>query len=93
MASERVQIPIDKFGRVVLPKEIRDRLGVRPGTEFEVEEQENIILLKPVGKKSRIVEKDGWWVIETDGPIPEDAILKAIEQDREDRDKAIWGSS
>jgi AbrB family looped-hinge helix DNA binding protein len=67
MASERTQIPIDRFGRVVLPKGIRDRLGVSPGTEFEVEEREDAILLKPVFKQPRLIEKEGILVIASTG--------------------------
>lgn len=68
MAAEKIQIPIDRFGRVVLPKGIRDRLGIVPGTEFEVEETEDAILLKPVSKKAKIINKGGVWVIRTGGP-------------------------
>ena len=67
MATERTQIAIDRFGRVVLPKEIRDRLGVSAGTEFEVEEQDDAILLKPVFRKAKIVNEGGWLVVESEG--------------------------
>lgn len=87
MATERIHVPIDRFGRVVLPKKIRDRLGVRPGTEFEVEEREDVILLKPVVGQPMILEKDGLLVVKSESSLSEDAILTAIEKVREERNE------
>lgn len=83
MAAERIQIPIDRFGRIVLPKSIRDRLGVSAGTEFEVEEQEDAILLKPVRREAKIINKGGWLVVQTEGPpITVADVNEAIEKSR-----------
>lgn len=92
MASQTLQIPIDKFGRVVLPKEIRDRLGIREGMEFEVQETEEAILLKPIFPKAKIVDKNGWLVIETEGPLEED-INETIERVRRERMEYILKGS
>ena len=35
-------------GQVVLPKAIRDTLGVSSGTEFEVEVRDGVLLLRPI---------------------------------------------
>ena len=91
MATERIQIPIDRFGRVVLPKPIRDRLGIKAGTEFEVEETENAILLKPVYKKAKIVNKGGVWVISTGGPpLTQEQVNKAAEKGRREREESFF---
>lgn len=89
MATERIHIPIDKFGRVVLPKKIRERLGVRPGTEFEVEEGDEFILLKPVLPQAEVVDMGGWLALKPSGKekITLQETLKAIEESRSGGDR------
>jgi AbrB family looped-hinge helix DNA binding protein len=37
-------------GQVVLPKEVRDTLGISSGTELEVEVRDGVVLLRPIRK-------------------------------------------
>ena len=37
-------------GQVVLPKEVRDVLGISTGTELEVEVRDGAVLLRPIRK-------------------------------------------
>ncbi|MFT4624392.1 MAG: AbrB family looped-hinge helix DNA binding protein [Myxococcota bacterium] len=37
-------------GQVVLPKEVRDTLGLSTGTELEVEVRDGVVLLRPIRK-------------------------------------------
>lgn len=39
---------IDRFGRLVVPKNIRDKLGLKPGAEIEIEEQESEVVIRQV---------------------------------------------
>ncbi|HEY6009867.1 MAG TPA: AbrB/MazE/SpoVT family DNA-binding domain-containing protein [Nitrospirota bacterium] len=50
---------LDRLGRVVIPKDIRDRLGVRPGAEIEIYEKGNEVVLKPVERESSLKLKEG----------------------------------
>jgi AbrB family looped-hinge helix DNA binding protein len=56
---------IDKTGRVVIPKSIRDRRNLVPGTEVEIiETDEGIELILPDDRVDAIlVEKDGHLVV------------------------------
>lgn len=54
-----MQTTIDKFGRVVIPKEVREDLRLQPGTVLKIEEQEEKILLQPIEEESSLVVKDG----------------------------------
>lgn len=85
MASEILHISIDRFGRLVLPKEIRKRLGLAAGSEFEIEEKENAILLRPVIKKPHVIDKNGWLVVKSEIPMAEDSIQEATQKVREER--------
>lgn len=56
---------LDKAGRVVIPKEARDQLGLAPDVQFEVTVTGDGLLLTPLRRPGRrIVEVDGWPVIE-----------------------------
>lgn len=93
MATDRLHIPLDRFGRVVLPKQIRDRLGVSAGSEFEVEETEDAILLRPVMPRAEVVDEGGWLVLKTGGKgLTNEDVRRAIEESREERDKQCWSS-
>jgi AbrB family looped-hinge helix DNA binding protein len=45
-------------GQVTIPKEIRSRLGIGPGSEVEFVEQDNVVLLRRRHSKSRETAKD-----------------------------------
>ena len=50
---------LDKFGRVVIPKPIRDGLGLEPGAELEVEEREDGVLLRPADQDVPLEMENG----------------------------------
>lgn len=89
MATVRIQIPIDKAGRVVLPKEVRERLGVQPGTELEVIEEANRIILRPVEKEAKTVVKNGLLVIVPDKDYTRYGEEDPVKLAREERDKKL----
>ena len=55
-------LKIDKAGRIVVPKPLRERLGLKADTELEVLEQPEGLLLRPVGQRSSMIQVDGLWV-------------------------------
>jgi AbrB family looped-hinge helix DNA binding protein len=50
---------LDKFGRVVIPKEVRDELGLEPGTTLAVREEGREIVLTPVQEGPNLVLEEG----------------------------------
>ncbi len=50
---------LDKFGRIVIPKKIRDDFSLGPGSPIHIEKGKNEILLKPVEGEPGLIEKDG----------------------------------
>jgi len=57
-----MELRIDKAGRIVVPKPLRERLGFKPDTELEAIEQPEGVLLKRVEQRPSMVKVDGLWV-------------------------------
>ncbi len=57
-----MQLRIDKAGRIVVPKPIRDRLGLRPDTELIAVEQPGGLLLRRATERPSMIQIDGLWV-------------------------------
>src|SRR5207247_8331278 len=55
---------MDKAGRVVLPKQIRDELQLGPGDSLELETVEDRIILRPARGGGRIYKDRGMWVLD-----------------------------
>ena len=50
---------IDRFGRLVVPKDIRDRHGIVPGSEIPIEDTGETIVLRVATEPPGLVEKEG----------------------------------
>lgn len=60
-----MMVVIDRAGRVVIPKDVRDRLSLGADAELELTLEGDSIRLLPVRPRTRqVVEVDGWPVIE-----------------------------
>ena len=57
-----MEVRIDKAGRIVVPKPLRERLGFKPDTELEAVEQPEGVLLKRVQQRPSMVKVEGLWV-------------------------------
>jgi len=77
-------ISIDKAGRVVVPKLLREKLGLEPGDDLLVESEGDTITLRPLRPQSTMVKKFGIWV--HNGTLPHGFdIVEFIDQEREKR--------
>src|ERR1035437_843755 len=57
-----MELRIDKAGRIVVPKPLRERLGFKPDTELVAIEQPEGVLLKRAEQRPSMVKVDGLWV-------------------------------
>ena len=60
---------IDRLGRLVIPKKIRDRLQLGPGAEVEIEEQDGVIHIRPATAPVTIKGTNHGPVAEPDEPL------------------------
>jgi AbrB family looped-hinge helix DNA binding protein len=83
-------LKIDKAGRVILPKPVRDRLGLHAGSDLEIQETPDGVVLRLADRRPSMVKKGSFWVHTGELPPGYD-ILKAIDEDREERMRKAWG--
>lgn len=77
---------IDKFGRIVIPKSIRDHFGLKTGAILIIEETKQTIILKIVENKSLIEVKKGI-VVYTGEPLND--LEESVKRDRLERDEKL----
>lgn len=47
----------DSKGRIVLPKDVRERLGITPGTEVEIYEEDGKAVVEPEDDPQQIIDR------------------------------------
>ena len=76
---------MDGGGRVVIPKDLRNRLGWGPGQEFEIREIDGQIVLEPPTVPMRSELRGNTLVAVTDVSMPvltSEAVREVLEQIR-----------
>lgn len=61
---------IDSGGRVVIPRAIRDELGLSPGTAVEVVARDGVVCVAPAGTPMKLVRRGRGRVAEADRALP-----------------------
>lgn len=86
MGSDWYYVPmeavVDQAGRIVLPKYIRDALGLLPGTKVDISPYGAGVQVVPVGRTARLVEEDGVLVSSGDTPVDDDILFGLIDAGR-----------
>jgi AbrB family looped-hinge helix DNA binding protein len=84
-------ISMDKAGRIVLPKPVRDELQLGPGDALEVESSEDRVVLRPARGKGRMYKEHGMWVFDSGEPLSVEVVNKTLRRVREERDRRNLG--
>ncbi|WP_313676388.1 AbrB/MazE/SpoVT family DNA-binding domain-containing protein [Mycolicibacterium sp.] len=61
---------IDAGGRVVVPKDVRERLGLRPGSRIALREVEGHLEISPATTPVRLEDREGALVAVADTDLP-----------------------
>ena len=80
------KLTLDKAGRVVIPKKVRDELHLSAGDSFQLESKEEEIVLRPVRQEVSLRKERGIWVAygaEPIGPDVTDSVLQSIRDERD----------
>jgi AbrB family looped-hinge helix DNA binding protein len=73
---------VDRFGRIVVPKEIRDRHGLVPGSEIDIEDAADMIVVRRRAESPGLVEKEGILVFRGQATGDLNAAVKSHRNDR-----------
>jgi AbrB family looped-hinge helix DNA binding protein len=65
--KDDVMVPIDKAGRVVLPKHVREELAINPGDQLKVSIRGNEVTLRPARAASGFIKRGRALVFSSDG--------------------------
>jgi len=84
-------INMDKAGRIVLPKPMREELQLGPGDSLELESSEDQIVLRPARGHGRMYKEHGMWLFDSGEPLTVEAVSKTIRRVREERDRRNLG--
>ena len=76
-----VTLTIDKSGRLVIPKPVRDALGLRPGDRLELRRQGADVILSVSQPKPVLQREKGVWVYRS-GERVTGSIQQLIDEDR-----------
>ena len=69
-------VKVDRKGRIIFPQEIRDRLGLTPGTEVEIYEEDGKAVIEVANNPEEIIERLEELVRETASELGERSPLE-----------------
>ncbi len=86
-----VKITIDRAGRVVLPKPLRDDLQLEPGDWLSIESTENEIIIRPLRGTVPLQKKHGIWTFGVGEPLSLEQVNQTAQGVRRERDLKLLG--
>lgn len=92
-----MEVTIDEYGRIVIPKPIRDQLGLEAGTELSLDIEEakkgrgECLTLRPVGRTSPL-RREGLVLVHTGTTDEELDPITSVRRSRSSRMKTNAGS-
>jgi AbrB family looped-hinge helix DNA binding protein len=80
------RLTLDKAGRIVLPKPLRDELQLEAGDTLEVESSGDEITLRPMRGHAQLRRKHGVWVYRSGEPLCQAEVEEVVQQTRQERE-------
>ena len=73
---------VDSVGRIVVPKPLREALGLAPGTPVDISLYGAGLQLIPAGRTARLVEVDGSLVAESETVVTDEDVFALLDAGR-----------
>jgi AbrB family looped-hinge helix DNA binding protein len=77
-----MEVTVDAVGRIVVPKPLRDALGLVPGSTVDISRYGAGLQLLPTGRTARLVEESGVLVATGETSIDDDVVFGLIDSGR-----------
>lgn len=77
-----VKTTIDSVGRIVVPKALRDALGLTPGMTVDLSRYGSGLQLVPAGRTARLTEVDGALVADSSTQVTDDVVFELLDSGR-----------
>jgi AbrB family looped-hinge helix DNA binding protein len=84
-----MNVTLDRAGRVVLPKRLRQQLRLEPGDTLELETEGERVTLRPVRPQAPLRKEHGVWVYQ--GEPADLSIPDLVDRERERRLRETLG--
>lgn len=76
---------IDAAGRIIVPKVLRDQLGLAPGRELDIRARDGALIIEPLPTPVKLVRRGKGLVARPEKPLPkltQDEVRAALEGSR-----------
>jgi len=77
-----METTMDSVGRIVIPKPLRDALGLTPGSTVDISRYGAGLQLLATGRTARLVEESGVLVVTGETAIDDDIVFGLIDAGR-----------
>lgn len=74
-----METTVDSVGRVVIPKALRDALGLRSGSRIDISRYGSGLHLVPAGRTARLIDEAGALVASGETSIDDDVVFHLID--------------
>jgi AbrB family looped-hinge helix DNA binding protein len=91
--SVELDVELDKLCRIVVPKKVREAVGLRAGDRLKMQVRGGEVVLKPRKEPRGLYKEDGLWVYDSGAPMSNDMVNEWIANDRERRMRYVSGES
>jgi len=77
-----MEATVDSVGRILVPKQLRDALGLKAGSKVDISWYGAGLQLVPAGRTASLATEDGVLVLAADSVLSDEEMFKLIDEGR-----------